>query len=364
VGQVKAAILLASGGCLYGNNNSMERRLPWWGAQPLETGMGRRDIVVVGASVGGVQALRRLAAQLPAAFPASVCVVLHIGANASSLPALLAAAGPLPAEHPKSGQRLRPGRICLAPPDHHLLLMPGDELQLSRGAREHHTRPAIDPLFRSAALVAGPRVVGVLLTGRLDDGVAGLQAIKSCGGVVVVQDPDDAEDPGMPRAAMSAVQVDHCVPLHRMGGLLEKLVAEPADSAPARASPGLVQEHAAWLAGKNVMNELRAIGTPSTLVCPDCNGALWEITGTKPPRYRCHTGHGFSLSWLAAVHEESTEGALWSAIRALHEKEILLRKVAGLDRAVGDEPHAKQATERAERVVAQMEVLRKLAESG
>jgi two-component system, chemotaxis family, protein-glutamate methylesterase/glutaminase len=325
--------------------------------------MIQRSIVVVGASAGGVLALRQLAAQLPSAFPASICVVLHVGSYASSLPALLSRAGPNPAEHAQPGQRLQRGHIYVAPPDRHLLLQQGDVIQLTRGPREHHTRPAIDPLFRSAALSAGPRAVGVLLTGRLDDGVAGLQAIQECGGLVVVQDPDDAEEPEMPLAAVKALQVDHCLPLHRMGELLLRLVTQPVTMAPARVPAGLLRENEVALGGKDAMNDLRAIGMPSMLVCPDCSGPLWEIQASMPPRFRCHTGHAYSLRTLTNAQAEAAEGALWAAIRALHEKELLLRRGADLDRLAGDEPHAVRASEQADRVATQMQMLRRLAES-
>jgi two-component system chemotaxis response regulator CheB len=313
--------------------------------------MVRRDIVVIGASAGGVRALRMLAACLPADFTASVCVVLHIGAHQSSLPALLGAVGPLPAAHPANGEKLRPGRILVAPPDHHLMLQ-GDTMLLTRGAKEHHTRPAVDPLFRSAALSFGPR-----------DGVAGLQAIKECGGLAVVQDPQNAEDPGMPSAALKAMAVDYCEPLERIAPLLVQWVQEPAPAA-AKPPPRLRHEHLAGLGGENALDELRQAGAPSTLVCPDCKGGLWEIHGSHPPRYRCHIGHAFSLRSLAAVQQEATEDALWAALRALQEKEALLRKVAALDRSAGDEAHALKAEDEAKQLRQQADLLRRLVDKG
>ncbi|WP_157271365.1 chemotaxis protein CheB [Azohydromonas aeria] len=325
--------------------------------------MARRDIVVVGASAGGVRALRELAAALPADFPAALCVVLHVGPFKSSLPELLEAVGPLPAAHAVTGEPLRPGRILVAPPDHHLLLQDGATL-LTRGPKEHHTRPAVDPLFRSAALAFGPRVIGVLLTGGLDDGAAGLQAIKECGGLAVVQDPREAEDPGMPGAALRAVTVDHCVPLAQVAPLLVGLVQQAVPGeAPQEPPPRLVHEHLAGMGGENAMEDLQQAAVPSTLVCPDCKGTLWEIRGSQPPRYRCHTGHAFSLRSLASVQQSAAEDALWSALRALQEKELLLRKIADLDRSAGDEAHALQAEAEAEQLRRQAEVLRRLVES-
>jgi two-component system chemotaxis response regulator CheB len=324
--------------------------------------MQTHDLVVIGASVGGVPALRRLVAELPEGLPAALCVVQHVGARPSLLPELLTAVGPLPALHPEDGQRLQHGHVYVAPPDHHLLV-DGPLLRLSRGPREHHTRPAVDPLFRSAALSYGPRAIGVLLTGALDDGSAGMAAIQACGGLTVVQDPADAEDPSMPAAALQAVRVDHCVPLSRLAPLLAELVATPAPAASEPPPQRLVIEHlAATHGGMRNMDELSKIGRPSTLVCPDCHGTLWELKGNGPLRYRCHTGHAFSLRSLAAQQSQATEEALWSALRALQEKELLLHKVADLERMAGDETRAQQATAQATEVAMHLRALRRLVE--
>ena len=182
-------------------------------------------IVVVGASVGGVEAIGFLAAALPPDFAAAVLVVLHIGAHKSVLPRLLSQRGPLPACHPRDGDLIRPGHIYVAPPDHHLLVEPG-RVRLARGPRENWARPAVDPLFRSAAQAYGRAVVGIVLTGGLNDGTAGLFEVKRRGGLAVVQDPGDAVSPGMPQSALSHVAVDHCLPLMAIPALLAGLVAE------------------------------------------------------------------------------------------------------------------------------------------
>ena len=186
----------------------------------------RRDLIVVGASAGGVSALLALCAQLPADLPAAVLIVLHIGTHTSVLPALLTSRGNDRAVHAEHGQRIEPGTLYLAPPDHHMLVEDG-RIRLTRGPKEHHTRPAIDPLFRTAALDYGPRTIGVVLTGRLDDGTAGLQAIKDRGGLAVVQDPADAEHPSMPRSALQSVRVDGCVPLAELGQTLARWLQAP-----------------------------------------------------------------------------------------------------------------------------------------
>lgn len=211
--------------------------------------MTQRDLVVIGASAGGVRALRQLVSGFDAGFPAAICVVLHVGKHESNLPDLLSLAGPLPARHAADGEALQPSSILVAPPDHHLLIE-GGHVRLTRGPKEHHTRPAVDPLFRSAALSHGNRAVGVLLTGRLDDGSAGLRAIKECGGIAVVQDPAGAEWPSMPLSAMQAVDVDHCVPLAELPARLRALAGQRIEPSTGAAPEHWRHEHAAGMSGE------------------------------------------------------------------------------------------------------------------
>jgi two-component system, chemotaxis family, protein-glutamate methylesterase/glutaminase len=304
-----------------------------------------RNIVVIGASAGGVSALQQLAADLPPQFPAVVLIVLHVGANPSLLPGLLAAAGPNSAAHASDGEAIRTGHLVVAPPDCHLLLNDG-VLRLTRGPKENFARPAIDPLFRSAALAYGPRVIGVILTGGLDDGTAGLQGIKACGGFAVVQDPDTAFAREMPDSALKYVEVDRCVPLNALAKTLLELVKLPAP-AEKEADPMLRHEHAPQTGVVNALEDLKAIGTPSSLACPECGGGLWEIDEANPPRYRCHTGHAYSLRSLEYAMNETTEAALWSAVRALQERAVVTRQIAaggpdGDARADTDERNAAE----------------------
>jgi two-component system chemotaxis response regulator CheB len=286
------------------------------------------QLVVIGASAGGVRALTALARGLPPDFPAPVLVVLHIGAHRSILAEILARAGTLPAEQARHRQRIEPGRMYVAAPDHHLMVMDDDTLHLSRGAKEHHSRPAIDPLFLSAALARGPRVIGVILTGRLDDGTAGLQAIKACGGTAVVQDPADAEVSDMPRSAMRHVEVDHCVALADMPHLLTSLASRSVVAGAARRPPDpLLHEQALSLAKGNPMEHLPKLGVPSSYACPDCHGGLWEVTDSTPRRFRCHTGHAFTVRSLQETLAVAADESLWNARRALQERLILLREM-------------------------------------
>jgi two-component system chemotaxis response regulator CheB len=319
-----------------------------------------RDLVVIGASAGGVAVLRLIASQLPPSFPAAVLVVLHTGAYRSQLASILEMAGSNPAREAQHGEPVRAGQILVAAPDHHLTVRDG-LVQLTRGPKEHHTRPAIDPLFRSAALRGGPRVIGVLLTGGNEDGTAGLQAIKACGGLAVVQDPAEAEAPTMPAAALANVDVDYCVPAAGIAPLLTEFAGSEV-LAPHTAPEGLVREHAVSLMEVQPMDALKAIGKPSTLVCPDCGGALFELDATRPQRFRCHTGHAFTLNSLRQTQEEATEAALWSAIRAINDKATLLRKVAALDRMSGDERHADMSETEARRLDEHSAALRRLVD--
>jgi two-component system, chemotaxis family, protein-glutamate methylesterase/glutaminase len=294
--------------------------------------MSATRVIAIGTSAGGLAALQAIVGRLPPGFPAPLLVVQHVGNHRSLLPELLAGRGPLSVAHAVDREPLRPGHVHVAPPDRHMLVE-GGEIRLARGPKEHHARPAVDPLFRSLALTRGPDAVGVVLTGRLDDGTAGLQAIKACGGVAVVQDPSTAEEPGMPASALRYADPDHCVDLESIPGVLVSLAARaPAGAAP-RAQPSpWANEQRISLAKGNPMQELEAIGRPSTFVCPDCRGSLWEIRDSRPVRYRCHTGHAYTASTLQHAHAESTDESLWNAVRALQEKKFLLEQLAASHR--------------------------------
>ncbi|HMH30681.1 MAG TPA: chemotaxis protein CheB [Steroidobacteraceae bacterium] len=323
----------------------------------MNTAMGndlRGKLVVIGASLGGVSALQKIAADLPANFPVPVAIVLHIGANNSTLPDLLAAVGPNTASHAQNGEPLRAGHLFVAPPGQHLLVSDGN-LRLTKGPKENWARPAIDPLFRSAALSYGARAIGIVLTGNLDDGTAGLQAIKSCGGIAIVEDPATAFAPSMPASALESVAIDYVLPIEAIGNQLRELVMQENRSSPS--VPEQVRlEHAAADGTANVMKELQKIATPSALVCPECGGSLWEICEGLPSRYRCHTGHAYTLKTLKWAMDQTTEEAIWSAIRALQERALLSRRIAERRRddakpdeaaslktqADADEAHARQ----------------------
>jgi two-component system chemotaxis response regulator CheB len=289
--------------------------------------MPDHGIVVVGASAGGVEALADLATSLPDNLPAAVFVVLHLPATGTSaLPEILRRHGPLPAAHVRDGEPIQSGRVYVAPPDHHVVLRTG-HVHLSRGPRENGHRPAIDPLFRSAAREYGTRVIGVVLSGTLDDGTAGLLAIKSRGGVAVVQDPEDALYTGMPGNALEHVQVDHVASAASMGKLLASLIANLAEPPPAPALSDMQVE--VEMEGFSLEAfEGTHPGRPSGFSCPDCNGVLWQIQDGGLERYRCRVGHAWSPESLLTQQSEALEAALWVALRSLEERAALARRLA------------------------------------
>ena len=290
--------------------------------------MQNQQLVVIGASAGGIEALRDLVGQLPADFPAPIAIVLHTSPQSPGvLHEILTRSGPLTAVSPSSGERLKPGRIYVAPPDFHLLVEPG-VARISKGPRENRFRPAIDPLFRSAAQVYGPNAIGVVLTGNLDDGTAGLWAIKQLGGVAVVQDPDDALYPSMPENAVRHVNVDHVVPLSSIGSVLVSLVTgSPAVAEPPPPPPNLDVEVRIAKQEDPIRAGVTHMGEPSTFACPECHGVLSQMKEAGRIRYRCHTGHAYSAESLVAEIAEGIESALWNAIRSLQEGALLLQEL-------------------------------------
>ena len=293
-----------------------------------------QSLIVMGASVGGMEALSTIFAALPADFPAAILVVTHVGARKSLLPELLAKTSALPVRYAQDREPIRPGRILLAPPDLHMLvaITAGQAtVELTRGPRENHTRPAIDPLFRSAAAALGPQVVGVILSGYLDDGTAGLQAIKACGGMVLVQDPEEAVAPSMPQSAIRNVAVDRRLPVAEIAPVLLALAkGEPAPPQPCAPPqlPGWIAVENRFARGAGNMEQLQKIATPSTFTCPECQGTLWELKDQQPQRFRCHTGHSFTAPILGELQHEKAEDAIWAAVRALQEKEQLFASLA------------------------------------
>jgi len=286
----------------------------------------RKDIIAIGGSTGSGAVLKALVAALPADLPASLFVSTHVPANgAGFLADMLAGAASMPVAQAIDGQPIERGRIYVAAPDRHLLLI-GDTVRLGPGPRENMARPAIDPLFRSAALAFGARTVGVVLTGMLNDGASGLAAIKSRGGTAVVQHPLDAEADEMPLAALEATEVDHVATAGDLAATLVRIAAmEAGPSAPVSEALRLEVEIAAG--ARLGSAHLRELGDPSALSCPDCQGVLSEIRGTRPLRYRCQIGHGFTGETLASRIDDVDE-AIRVAMRIMEERVTLVERMA------------------------------------
>jgi two-component system, chemotaxis family, protein-glutamate methylesterase/glutaminase len=310
--------------------------------------MARRDIVVIGTSAGGHEALARLCQSLPSDFSAAVFVVWHMPAHGLGLlPAIIRPDCSLPATNAQDGEAIRPGRIYVAPPDQHLLVQDG-HVRLTRGPKENRFRPAIDPLFRSAAYSAGPRVIGVVLTGALDDGTSGLWAIKDQGGIAVVQDPQDAAFAGMPTSAISNVPVDFVTPLSEMGTLLVRLTREEIeDKDPANIRERLEQDIRGARMERHDEQDMEQLGQPSVFTCPECHGTLWKIEEGKIVRFRCRTGHAYTAQSLLEELTEDVEDTLWTAVRSLEEKASLMRHIAWHLREHGDASADRYLTEAA-----------------
>lgn len=320
--------------------------------------MANRDVLAIGTSAGGVQALRFLVGGFRDDLPASVLIVIHLSAQfQSSLDAILTKAGPLPARFANEGETVEHGRIYIAPPGRHMLLE-RNKLRLGIGPRENNSRPAIDPLFRSVGLCCGPRAVGVVLTGTLGDGSSGLHMLKQCGGITAVQDPEDAAFSDMPRAALSRSRVDHVVALVDMPALLDSLVSLEAGS-PVDIPENVKYEVEIAKSGQSNMSTMDHIGQRSAITCPDCHGVMWKIDDGDAVRYRCHVGHAYTAELMNIAINENLHRALGSALRALEERIAVTRKLEEQSQERGSTATAASWARKARELDREAEIIRK-----
>jgi two-component system, chemotaxis family, protein-glutamate methylesterase/glutaminase len=323
---------------------------------PPSNGTVSPPVVVVGASAGGVEALRDLVSRLPADLPACVLVTLHVSADSpSALPAILRRVSALPVRQARDGERLRAGEVLVGPPDHHLVVADGGVL-LTRGPRENGHRPAVDVLFRSAARACGPRALALVLSGALDDGAAGAVSIVARGGRVAVQDFDAS----MPRAAASAVAADQLA----VDGLAD-LVGTWADEVSVAPSPAadleeLDKEIGVARMGAEAMHDLDRPGAPSGFGCPDCAGALFKIEDGPLVRFRCRVGHAWSADSLLSRQTVELEGALWVALRSLEERAALNTELGHRATDQGHDRTAARFQENASEATGAAELVRQL----
>jgi two-component system chemotaxis response regulator CheB len=319
--------------------------------------MANRDLVAIGASAGGVEALAFLCTKLPAQFPATILITQHLPSHSNSaLDQVLTGAGQLPATFARHGDTLRKGQIFLAPPGCHLIA-DGDRLLLGNGPRENNVRPAIDPMLRSAALCCGPRAIGIVLTGTLGDGASGLKAVQQCGGITVVQDPDDAAFPEMPRTALNRSIPDHIVRLSDLPALLNSLVQRPAGEP--RPVPDSIRFEVGIANGQKAsMKDMDRIGRRSVLTCPECNGVMWEIGDDELPHYRCHVGHAYGSEPMNLALDENLRRALGSALRALEERIAMTERLREHARQRGHNQSADAWSRRIQEIEKEADALR------
>lgn len=289
-----------------------------------------QNMVVIGASAGGLESIKALVGGLPADFAAAVLVVLHIPPGyTSTLPQILSLAGPLPAHQPYDGEKLQPGHIYVAKPDHHLLVE-GDSVGVKKSPKENRFRPSIDVLFRSAAYHHGPQVAGVILSGALDDGTSGSWTIKHLGGTVIVQNPDEAAFDSMPLSALDQVQVDHTLFAAEMGPFLNRWVSKltPKRSV-SMADSKRIETEINIASGQDAFKKgVMEIGKLSPYACPECHGVLLQIEEGLNSRFRCHTGHAYTPQALLSGLIENIDEGFWQVSRALDEAVMLLQHIA------------------------------------
>lgn len=291
--------------------------------------MKTRNIIVIGASAGGFEALKRLVADLPPDFQASIFIVWHLASDAYGiLPEVLNRSKKLFAANAVNGESIEPNRIYVAPPDHHLLIE-RDLIMVTKGPKENRFRPAVDPLFRSAAYAYGAQVIGVILSGALDDGTSGLWMVKQRGGLAIVQHPLDAEVPSMPRNAMREVAIDYGVPVSEMADLLVRLTKEPVETSEEAMEEDELTEIEIGIAAEKSAFEsgIISLGDLTPFTCPECHGVLVKFKEGMRERYRCHTGHAFSADSLLTTITENIEQGLYSALRGIEESVMLLNNL-------------------------------------
>lgn len=304
------------------------------------------QVIVIGTSAGGMAALKRLLSQLQPEFPVPILAVQHISADAAGNALLdsLKKVTALKCLHAVSGEKMQPGHLYLAPSDHHMMIDSRKKLLITKGAHENRSRPAINPLFRSAAVTFGPGVIGMLLTGYLDDGTDGLKVIKECGGITIVQDPKDADYPHMPINAINQVDVDHIVPIIEMGGLLYQLISRQIEKKFTVPQHILTESTIAQRVTSDIVS-VDSLGSQVPFNCPACGGVLWKIAGSTAARYRCHTGHAYTAQTLLADQTMKIEETMWTALRMFEERKNLLVSISKDKKGAS----ARSAQERADR---------------
>jgi two-component system, chemotaxis family, protein-glutamate methylesterase/glutaminase len=313
--------------------------------------MANRDIIVIGGSSGATAPLKAILGRFPPDLPAAVFVVLHIPTRSIGLLSTVAsAAGPLPARQAEDGMAIAPGNVYIAAPDHHLIVTEG-RIRLGRGPRENMAR-------RSAAMTYGARVIGVVLSGFLSDGAAGLNAIKRCGGTALVQDPEDATADEMPRRALEATVADLCIPGAKLGDVLSDLARQaPGPAVPV--PPEIALEVDIAMGERIDSDVLRKFADPAALTCPGCGGVLSMVRAGHPLRFRCQVGHAYTADIVAKEQEGRADEALRVALRIIEERAELVARMGEEGRQSGRRAVAEMYEERAREYREHADTLRK-----
>lgn len=327
--------------------------------------MPGHDIVVIGASAGGVEPTISIIRNLPANLPAAIFVVIHIPPHAPShLPRILSRVSPLTCQHARDGDPILPGHVYVAPPDLHVLIE-RDHMRVVRGPKENRSRPAIDPLFRTAARSYGPQVIGVVLSGALNDGTAGLLAIKRRGGIAVVQDPADAIVSMMPESALEYVHEDYCLPAGQIAPLLDLLCHTPAADEGAYPVPADMDfESEIALPNSELVHNDERPGQLSAFTCPECKGPLWELEDGELTRYRCREGHAFTGETALDGQYEAVEEALWIALETLTESALMASHMAEQSLERGHKLVAKRFQEKSRQASERAAIIRQVLGKG
>jgi two-component system chemotaxis response regulator CheB len=305
-------------------------------------------LIIIGASAGGLTAIAKLLSRLSPGIPAVIGVVLHLPENAESqlFLAKLNSSSALPCHLATDHLPVKNGHVYLAPAGYHMLLKE-KEIVLGNGPAEGRWRPSINASFRSAAAAGNSHCIGIILTGMLDDGAVGMDAIRRCGGYTIVQDPVEADYPNMPLAVLHKMKVDRCLSLADIPSAITEFIATnpPSQSVPddIRIENDLLEQVA------TEADRLRPLGEPSLFSCPECGGGLWEIKSGDVIRYRCHIGHGYTDHELLQGQQNDIESTLWVALRVMEEKRNLLQKIARTEKEQGlnalSEDHYRRAGE-------------------
>jgi len=325
--------------------------------------MAKHDIVVMGASYGGLAAYTRILSRLQKDFPASIFLVLHISPrHPSYLEQILSGRVRLRVIQPKGGEKPEKGTLYVAPPNRHLILKE-DHIAVVKGPRENLARPSIDVLFRSAAVAYKTSVIAVLLTGLLDDGVSGLSAVKRCGGITIVQDPAEAEAPDMPNAAISHAPVDHILTLEEIAARLQEIVDSPAEK-PSRIPEELMDEVKISEHESMDLADMEKIGDLTPFTCPECGGVMWSVKNEPLSRFICHTGHSFTTEAYISEQAKLIENSLWSAVRFMQERVKVLEKMVATDKENGRSRSAVEYEKKIQELKHHAHVIRRLIASG